>query len=171
MLPHCQRPTGQGQCASPLHPQAYSQCQHLSQILAEQCRRWDLPTDNQWVTGNTVCCWPCSRGVRGVGQQGRQNRKGGTSSSAQCSLPQLQPQVSSRIPQSPPWPVQGPALPRIFCSLTPKPGHQKPQSTGAVKSRVPVGTVPCDRGVPAPLGHCKEDLGSCCSHLGWICLR
>lgn len=77
----------------------------------------------------------------------------------------------SRIPQSPPWPVRAPALPKICCSLTPKPGHQRSQTTGAVKSQVPLGTVPHDRGVPAPLGYCKKDLGSCCSHLGWICLE
>lgn len=64
-----------------------------------------------------------------------------------------------RIPQNPPWPARVPPLPRICCSLIPKPGHQKSQSTGAVKSQVPAGTVPCDRGVPALLGHCRKDLG------------
>lgn len=75
------------------HAQTHSQWQHLSPILAEQGRRWDLPADNRWVTGNTACCWPCSRAVRGVGQQGRHNGEGGTPSSPQGSLLHLPPRV------------------------------------------------------------------------------
>lgn len=59
-----------------------------------------------------------------------------------------------RIPQSPPWPAQ---VPPVQDLLLPDP--QKSQSTGAVKSQVPAGTVPHDRGVPAPLGRCKIDVG------------
>lgn len=95
------------------------------------------------------------------GTTGEAEQEGGhiQLSPVQPSAIATQGYFSSRIPQSPPWPVQVPPLPRIFCSLIPKPGHQTSQSTSAVKSQAPAGTVPHGRGVPALLGHCRKDFG------------
>lgn len=155
MLPHCQGPTAWGQRGGPPIPRPIHNASIYLRFWQSNAGGWDLPTDNGRVTGNTPCCWPCSRGVQRSGTTGEAEQEGG-----HIQLSPVQPStittlgyLSSRIPQSPPWPVQAPALPKICCSLTPKPGHQRCQSTGAVKSQVPAGTVPHDRGVPEPLGH------------------
>lgn len=147
-----------------------------------QCERWDRPADNRWATGNAKCCSALVQGNARSGTRGGGRGGGGsTASSPPCSLLHLPPQgwffpccllSNAQSPQRPP---QASPLPRIRCSLIPKPGHRRAWEQRSGRCAAAVSPQPQQARCPTlrkrqhPRDTTTGIWGSCCSPLGWIC--